>query len=183
VNKVHPYRELEREYITTDISIRELCRRHGISSHSPVVDQAKKRKWAEKREAYQAKAGDAFIQKHADRMADRQKEISDRALDAIDEAITKFREDLTATRPVRQPDGSITEEPAWLMTPKDLALLIDRFQVLFQRPSVISQHQGLTVSTELSSDALREFIEVTRGRAGTTRMEVSPLPRTRRLDD
>ena len=42
MNKSHDYRALEREYVTSDISIRELCRRHGIRSHSPVVDQAKK---------------------------------------------------------------------------------------------------------------------------------------------
>ena len=66
------------------------------------------------------------------------------------------------------------------MTPKDLAILIDRFQVLFERPSVISQHQGLSVGTVPSADALREFIEATRGRAGPP---PSPLPRTRRLDD
>ena len=42
------------------------------------------------------------------------------------------------------------------MTSKDLALLIDRFEVLFGRPAVISQHQGPTVSTELPADALRE---------------------------
>ena len=69
------------------------------------------------------------------------------------------------------------------MTPKDLAILIDRFQVLFERPSVISQHQGLTVSTEVSADALHEFIEATRGMGGPSRMDVSPLPRTSRLDD
>jgi hypothetical protein len=112
VNKVHPYRDMEREFVTSDISIRELCRRHGISSHSLVVVQAQKGKWQEKREAYRQKAGDAFMDKYADRMADRQAQIRDKALDAIDEAITKFRKDLRATKPVRQSDGSISEEPA-----------------------------------------------------------------------
>ena len=94
-----------------------------------------------------------------------------------------------ATKLVRQPDGSITEEPAWYMTPKDLCLLIDRFQVLFERPSVISQHQGLTVTSEFSADALREFIDATRGRAGPSRMECHPcrehrpVGRLRRLVD
>jgi hypothetical protein len=69
------------------------------------------------------------------------------------------------------------------MRPKDLCLLIDRFQVLFQRPSVISQHQGLTLTSELSAENLSEFIEATRGRGEPSRMEVSPLPRTRRLSD
>jgi hypothetical protein len=182
LNKVHPYRALEREYITSQISLRELCRRHGISAHSLVVVQAKQGKWAEKREAYRARESDSFITKHADRMAAREAEVRIHALDAIDEAIGKFREDLKATKLVRQPDGSFTGEPAWLMTPRDLCLLIDRFQVLFAKPSVISQHQGLTVSSGISADALREFIEATRGLAAPAPQE-SPIPRRpRRLD-
>ena len=69
------------------------------------------------------------------------------------------------------------------MKPRDLCLLIDRFEVLFGRPSVISQNQGVTLSTELSADALNEFLERTRGRAGPPRTEESPLPRRRGLDD
>ena len=76
-----------------------------------------------------------------------------------------------------------TEEPVMRLMPKDVTVLIDRLQVLFDRPSTISQHQGLTVSTELSADGLRDFIEATRGMGGPSRMDVSPLPRTRRLDD
>jgi hypothetical protein len=109
-------------------------------------------------------------------MADRQARIHDNALDAIDEAITKFRSDLKATKPVRQPDGAISEEPAFLMTPRDLCLLIDRFHVLFVRPSSISQHHTLNVSSELPADARQEFIERTRGLAEPAPQE-SPIPR------
>ena len=182
MNKRHPYRELEREYITTDISIRELCRRHEISSHSVVVDQSQKHDWAAKREAYRAKESKYFIEKHADRMADRQAEIHDKILDAIDEAITKFRNDMRATE-TKLVNGEWVEVPAWYMKPRDMCLLIDRFEILFGRPSVISQHQGVTLSTDLSADALNEFLERTRGMAGPPRTEESPLPRRRGLDD
>ena len=120
---------------------------------------------------------------HAEKMAKRQAEISDKFLDATDQALDKFMADLKATKSVRQPDGSIVEMPAWYMKPKDMAILLDRLLVLFERPSVISQHQGLTVSTKFSPDTLREFVELTRRRGEPSRMEVSPLPRTRRLDD
>ena len=33
MNKSHDYRALEREFITSQISLRELCRRHGV--HTP----------------------------------------------------------------------------------------------------------------------------------------------------
>ena len=98
MNKVRDYRALEREYITCQISLRELCRRHGISAHSLVVVQAKQGKWAEKREAYRGRESDTFIKHHADRMAAREAEVRIHALDAIDEAITKFRADMQGPR-------------------------------------------------------------------------------------
>jgi hypothetical protein len=52
------------------------------------------------------------------------------------------------------------------MKPRDVALLIDRLQLLFDRPSSISQHQGLTVTSEVTPDALSEFIEASRGCEG-----------------
>ena len=123
------------------------------------------------------------VDKYAEKMANRLAEIHVEILDAIDEAITKFRTDLKATKSVRQPDGSITEEPVMRLTPKDVAILIDRFQALFERPSVISQHQGLTVTLELSVDALTRFVEATGGVDGPPSL-VSPIPRSpRRQDD
>jgi len=182
VNKVRDYRALEREFVTSQISLRELCRRHNISAHSLVTVQAKKRQWAEKRAAHQARSSEVFIEKHADRLADRQAQISDKALDAIDEALDKFRADMRATEK-KLVNGEWVEVPVMRLKPNDVAVLIDRLVVLFEKPSTISQHQGLTVTSELSVESLREFIERTRGMAGPPRMEESPLPRTRRLDD
>ena len=182
MNKIHDYRLVEREYVTSQISLRELCRKHGISAHSVVVDQAKKGRWQEKREQYQAKESEAFMSRHAARMADRQAELHVKALDAIDSALDKFEADLKATKLVKQPDGSLTEVPAWYMKPRAMAILLDRLQVLFATPSSITQHQGLAASTKLSPDVLREFIEATEGMGAPSPMEVSPLPRTRRLD-
>ncbi len=34
MNKIHDYRRMEREYISGDMSLRELCRRHGISQNT-----------------------------------------------------------------------------------------------------------------------------------------------------
>ncbi len=35
-NRVRDYRALEREFITGDMSLRELCRAHGVTAHSAV---------------------------------------------------------------------------------------------------------------------------------------------------
>jgi transposase-like protein len=182
INKSHDYAKLEREYITSQISIRELCRRHGITAHSLVTVQARKGKWQEKREQYQAKSSDAYIERYAARQADRQAEIHDTALDAIDEAISRFREDLKATE-TKLVDGEWVEVPVMRLTPRDLAVLIDWLQVLLDRPSRISEGRDLSLSSTLSLEGLNELIERTQGRGKRSPMEASPLPRTQRLDD
>ena len=53
------------------MSLRELCRRHGVTAHSAVMVQARQGGWAEKRRAYRARASSTFIQHHADRAAAR----------------------------------------------------------------------------------------------------------------
>ena len=133
------------------------------------------------REQCQAKESESFTSRYAARQADRLAEIHDKAIDVIEEALDKFCDDMAATETKRN-DGEWVEVPAMRLKPKDVAILLDRLMVLFERPSVISRHQGLSATSELSADALREFIEATRGRAGPSPMEESPLPRTRRLD-
>jgi hypothetical protein len=66
------------------------------------------------------------------------------------------------------------------LTPRDLAALLDRLQILFDRPFRISEGRDLSVSSQIPIDALDQFVELMRGRAAPPS---SPLPRTRRLDD
>jgi hypothetical protein len=66
------------------------------------------------------------------------------------------------------------------MKPRDVALPIDRLQILFDRPARIGEERDLNVRSELPIDALSQLVELTRGRAVPP---TSPLPRSRRLDD
>ena len=179
MNKSHDYRLMESEYVSGDMSLRELCRKHDISAHSLVTVQARKHKWAEKHEQYQAKADEAYISRHAARHADRLAEIEDKALDGIDEALDKSRADMRATEK-KLVNGEWVEVPVMRLKPKDVAILIDRLLVLFERPAHISEGRDLGVRSELPIDALNQIVERTRGRAVPP---TSPLPRTRRLDD
>ena len=173
MNKSHDYRLMEREYVSGDMSLRELCRKHNISAHSLVTVQAKKHKWQEKREQDQANESELFMSRHAARMADRLAEIHDKAIDVIDEALDKFREDMHATE-MKRIDGEWVEVPVMRLKPKDIAILLDRLEVLFDRPAYVTERHDLSVKSKLPLDALNEFIELTRGR---TAPPTSPLPR------
>ena len=160
------------------MSLRELCRRHGVTAHSAVVVQARRGNGLEKRETYQSRATSTFIERHADHAAARDAEVRDDAIEAIDEAITKFRADLHSTE-MKLVDGRWVEAPVVLVGSRDLALLIDRLQVLFGRPSTISEGRefAATVSSEaLPIEAIRSIEDLTRGRE-SRRREGSPLPR------
>ena len=171
------YHALEREYITTRISIRELCRRHGIGAHSAVVTQARKGDWEKKREAYQSRASDSFITHHADRMAAREAELHDEALEAIAEAIAKFRADMRATE-MKLVNGEWVELPVMRLMPKDIAILIDRLMVLSDRPSTISEIVA-PASEAIPVDVLQRFVELTRGMVEPA-SQASPIPRSPR---
>jgi len=167
------------------MSLRELCRRHGVTAHSAVMVQARREGWAEKREKFQTRASTKYIEARADRAAAREADVRDNAIEAIDEAITRFRADLQGTEK-KLIDGEWIEVPALRLTPRDLALLIDRFQVLFGRPAMISEGRGFaaTITSEaLAVDVLRGIIAATRGLAGTPAQQASPLPRMHRRSE
>jgi len=104
--------------------------------------------------------------------------VRDNVIEAIGEAITRSRADLQATEK-KLIDGEWVEVPVMRLTPRDLALLVDRFTVLFGRPNSISEGRSLaaTITTEpLPVDLLTRIIELTRGLDKRT-PEASPLPR------
>ena len=160
------------------MSLRGLCRAHGVTAHSAVMVQARREGWAEKRRAYRDRASSKYIELRADRAALREAEVRDNAIEAIDEAITRFRADLQATEK-KLIDGDWVEVPVLRITPGDLALLIDRMNILFGRPGTISEGRGFaaTVTSEpLPVDLLTKIVEMTRG-LETRAPETSPLPR------
>ena len=167
MNKVRDYRALEREYITSQMSLRELCRRHGISAHCLVVVQAQKGRRAGSARPTAPASPTPSSSTLADRMAAREAEVRVHAIDAIDEAINKFRADMRATKTVRQPDGTIAEEPADV-----------RSRPRTSPCSSTSSRSSSTVPQSSARDAaspsprrrcrveaLQEFIEATRGLA------------------
>jgi len=79
INRVRDYQALECEFITGGMSLRELCRAHGITAHSAVVVQARQGGWAGKRRTYRARASATYIEHRADRAAIREAEGAVRA--------------------------------------------------------------------------------------------------------
>ena len=182
MNRKFDYDMIERDYISGEMGLRELARMHGINNHSLITYQSKKRDWVRKREDFRSKAADKAVTLMATaegRRLAREEQVRDNAIDAIDEAITKMRSDMTKTRMVMR-NGEYVEEPMVVIRPQDLAVLIDRLNVLFGRPSSISEDRNLGVSFSASGavgpELLRSIVEATRGIVPESSGR-SPIPR------
>ena len=181
MNRKTDYDLLEREYRTGNMSLRELARTHGMANHSPVMTYSKKHEWARKRAEYRAAVVDKAVVYTADQEGQRlaqEARVRDNAIEAIDEAITKMRDDMQRTE-TRLVNGSWVEVPVMTIRPTDLALLIDRLNVLFGRPANITEERklGIDLSGPVSPDILRGIVEATRGIADTGSSARSPFPR------
>ena len=182
MNAKHDWTAIERKYVMGDYGIRTIARMYGITNHSIVAEQSVRREWARKREEYRARAAETAMTKMADKegaRVAREMEVRDNAIDAIDEAISKMRADMQATRKTFK-DGVWGEEPLIVVRPQDIAVLIDRLNVLFGRPSNITEERnlGLSISGSAGPELLRSIIEATRGIGPVSGdAATSPIPR------
>jgi len=169
-NRVYDYDALEREFIGGDMSVRELCRMHGIRNHSVVHEQARRRNWYEKRDRVRGKAVELSIDQLAARQARRVGRIEDaydEAIEAIIEAIQKMREDLR-----------LAGDDGVKVYPKDLSVLIDKLQTMLGRPTTISEDRHLSATAQLNPEQLAEMLRIARENGANARtVGRSALPR------
>lgn len=190
MNTKYDYDALEREYIRGDMGLRELARSHGIANHSVITAQAKTRGWVKKRADYRNGASEKAVVYMADQEGQRRAKeavVRDHAIEAIDQAILKLMADMSDTVKSVSPDGTVVDTgiPVMRLKPQDVAQLIDRLQVLFGRPSTITEERSLGLSVSASgvgADILRGIVEATRG-LGSAGAERSPIPRLSRAGE
>lgn len=186
------YTAMEAEFVAGDMTVRALAIKVGINPNniSSVHDQARKRNWVEKRNEYRQKITDKALVKYEDRASNgivRRMEVSDHAVEVIDEALTKMSADMKATHMVER-GGVLYEEPVMIIRPADIVLLIDRLQVALGKPSLISEERnfGVAISGQADLDTLKQLAAALRnepagprpaGAAGGSPLPTAPGPR------
>jgi len=180
MNKKFDYGALERQYIQGDMSLRELAASAGMKNHSLIMRQSKNREWARKREEYQSRANETALTVMADKRGGylaQEAGVRDNAIGAINDMITRLREDLKKTKTVVN-NGVPEQVPVVRVTPGDIGMLIDKMQIIFGKPSQITEDRNLGLSFGSDDpELLRQVVEATRGVGlddGST--TESPLP-------
>lgn len=114
----HDYKALRLEYIQSDISIRELCKKHGIKSWSTVNAKKNAEDWDRDREAFRSEIAGREIQTLVDARIRTVAEIHEELLYAIRVAVRRFTNDRLREA---NPDP---------VSARDLMGLIDKFLLL-----------------------------------------------------
>ena len=159
------YDKLEREYIANPrMSIRGLCKKHGIKSYSSVAQYAREHGWYEKREKITARGTDRTIEKVSERLseaeADDIEQFRTEALTIVRATLYKFAEDL--------------KDPSYRVSGDVLVKLIQVGLLMTGQPTSRTEERRLDVVTTfdgLPTDVLRQLADATRPRAADARAD------------
>lgn len=153
----HDYDKLEREYLSTDITIRALCRKHGIKSYSSVAQYARDHDWYERRSEIQTRVRERTIERVSERMAEAEadeiEQFRGEALTVVRAAIYKFAEDL--------------KDAQFRVRAEDLVKLINLGLLITGQPTSRVEERRLDVVATLEGlpgEALRALVEATKPR-------------------
>jgi hypothetical protein len=126
----HDYDLLRREYISTDISVRALCEKHGIRAWSSVNAIKTKEGWDRDREDYRQQMSgrevEALVEARIRMVAD----IHGELLLAVRHAIRRFIADVSK------------EADAQAVSARDLMGLIDKFLLLTGQPTARTENRN-----------------------------------------
>lgn len=153
----HDYDQLEREYIASDISIRALCKKHGIKGYSAVAAYSRSHGWNEKRDTLRTKTAARTLEKVADRMSDEEAD-----------AITEFRsESLTVIRAALYKFAEDLKDPQFRVRADELVKLVQLGLLMTGSPTERIEERRLDLRAtfgDLPPDVLRGLVEATKPR-------------------
>lgn len=159
-----PAQELEREYVTGKLSIRELARQHDMA-WSTIAARARRDGWTEKRESYQDSLTRRTYEKTADKFAQERAEIHTESVIAMRATVRAYIKDLN--------DGNIR------VSPKDATVAVNTLLLLLGEPTSRTESKIVEFSTGgLEQDVLRRLAEFARTRVieGTVSEPLGPEP-------
>lgn len=148
------YDLLESEYVTGDVSLRELGRRHDIS-YSAIADQSRKRGWDDKRSAYRDSLARRTYEHTADKWAHQRSEINDELIKVQLATIRAYARQLVA--------GNVD------LSVKDMTLAVNQLLLLLGEPTTRTEARVLGVNisadaNDITPELLRRLGEIARSR-------------------
>lgn len=160
----YDYITLKNEYIQTPgLSIRALCEKHGIKTWSAVNARKNAEGWDSLRDEFNRQVENKSLEALSAKRAQKVAEIQLDALNVIHAGILKMAEDMDAEEEY-EVGGQVRRRKVMRIHPRDLAILVDKFQTLIGQPTGINETRNvnLGMQAELEPDELRTILAALR---------------------
>jgi hypothetical protein len=163
----YDYISLKNQYVQGTMSIRELCRMNDIPTWSTVNARANREDWEGLRASFNRQVENKSLEHLAQKRAQKIAEIQLDSLEVIHAGILKMAEDMDAVEEY-EVNGVIKTRKVMRIHPRDLAILLDKFQSLIGQPQQIQENRnlGIDVLTQASPDTLRDLLAALRPSVG-----------------
>jgi hypothetical protein len=162
----YDYISLRNQYIQTPgLSIRALCEQNGIKTWSTVNKRKNDEGWDAKRSEFERQVENKSLEHLAQKRASKIAEIQLDALEVIHAGILKMAEDMDAVEEF-EVNGQSKTRKVMRIHPRDLAILIDKFQSLIGAPQQINENRnlGVDILSQADPDTLRDLLGLLRPR-------------------
>ena len=176
----YDYPLMQLEYVTTDISLRELAIKHGVKSPSSVSAYARRHDWDGRRSAYKATEDDRVMEAVASKRAKKIVEMEEDFFTTVHGGILSLGLNMADRWETDPETGQRAFVRGQQISPEGLTKLIEKFLVMTGQVTERSAHLGLNVNIpteQLPRDVLRELhkLAISKG-AGTGPVGQSPFP-------
>lgn len=163
------YPEMEQEFVTSELSIREIARRHDLS-WSTVAERAKREKWSDKRAAFRESINRRSYEKVIDRFSSDEAEIRAESVVVMRATLRRFAEQLR--------DKEIN------VSPRDAVAAVHALQLLLGEPTSRAESKVIEFSTGgLDPGNLRELLRLAKARVVEGSLAGDREPSTTRIGD
>jgi hypothetical protein len=155
----YDYISLKNQYVQGSMSIRELCKQNGITTWSTVNARANREGWNQMRAEFNRQVENKSLEHLAQKRAQKIAEIQLDSLNVIHAGILKMAEDMDAVEEY-EVNGQTRTRKVMRIHPRDLAILLDKFQSLIGAPQQISENRnlGIDVLTQAPPELLRDIL-------------------------
>jgi response regulator RpfG family c-di-GMP phosphodiesterase len=153
---------IEHDYVSSDISLRELARRYSCG-WSTISLRSKRDKWVDKRQEYKDRVARRSYEKTIDKVADEQADIRHESVLVMRATLRRYAEQLRT--------GAVA------VTTKDAVSAVQTLLLLMGEPTARSENRIVEFSTGgIAPEDLHRLVELARSRLVEGSVVESPQP-------
>lgn len=175
----YDYKDLERQYVRGEMSIRQLCRDNGVKTWSTVSEYAKRNDWDEKRADFRSRLQEAEVKSVIEKRADALGKALDDGIMIANQALYAFLDSLKGHWVTDPESGDRAYVPGQTVSASEFVKILEKIMVLNGQVTSREAHLSLSAGgPDFTMEMFRDLAAAARAAgADADPVPSSPLPR------